>query len=381
MIQVSTLAELVDALRPWEQHADFASQPAHAVIEITRSGEYLVKLNLQLLEGHSLQVRAANGVRPVLRLGDVEIDAPDAFSIAGKAGSRLVLDGLLITGRGIRVIGPKYDKKKVKTGASTLPEDLCHLVIRHCTLVPGWKLDVECDPVRPNEPSLWLDDTGAKVTVEHSIIGSIYVVADPVRTDPLQISLSDSILDATGFDCEQPSCVALAMPGSRLRNWRMAHAVLNIARCTVFGRIYVHAVEWAENSIFMGPLRVARRQYGCVRFCYLAYGSHTPPCFRCQPDLVEAEVNASGLTGADLEQELEGERLRVRPQFNSTRYGTPTYAQLAFACAEEITRGADDQSEMGVFHDLYQPQRAANLQRRLEEYTPIGMDAGIIYAS
>jgi hypothetical protein len=261
------------------------------------------------------------------------------------------------------------------------PEDLCHLVIRHCTLVPGWKLDVECDPLRRNEPSLELNDTGARVTVEKSILGSIYVSADTVRTEPLRISIADSIVDATGFDCEQPSCVALAAPGHRLRSWRMAHAILTITRTTVFGRIYAHALELAENSIFMGPLRVARRQIGCVRFSYLAPDSRTPARFRCQPDLVEAAVNGSGLTGADLAQELEGERLRVRPQFNSTRYSRATYAQLAAACAEEITRGADDESEMGVFHDLYQPQRAANLQRRLDEYTPAGMDAGIIFAS
>ena len=34
---------------------------------------------------------------------------------------------------------------------------------------------------------------------------------------------------------------------------------------------------------------------------------------------------------------------------------------------------------MGVFHDLYQPQRLANLNARLEEYTPAGMDAEIIF--
>jgi hypothetical protein len=36
---------------------------------------------------------------------------------------------------------------------------------------------------------------------------------------------------------------------------------------------------------------------------------------------------------------------------------------------------------MGVFHDLYQPQREANLQARLDDYVPIGMDAGIIHSS
>ena len=47
----------------------------------------------------------------------------------------------------------------------------------------------------------------------------------------------------------------------------------------------------------------------------------------------------------------------MRPRFNSTRYGSPTYCQLADDCADEITRGADDESEMGAFHDLFQPQR------------------------
>jgi hypothetical protein len=310
----------------------------------------------------------------VLRLGDVAVDLPDAFSVSGGPGSRLVLDGLLITGRGVRVYGPEMGQGKGRVP----PEDLCHLIIRHSTLVPGWKLDVECEPRRPNEPSLDLINTGAKVTIEHSIVGSIYVIADEVRTEPLQIRLSDSILDATGFDCEEPSCVALAAPGAGLTDWRLAHAVLNVVRCTVFGRIYTHAVELAEDSIFMGPLKVARRQFGCVRFSYLPPGSRTPRRFRCQPDLVEAAVREGNLAEADEERELDAERLRVRPQFNSTRYGVPTYAQLAFTCAQEITRGAHDLSEMGVYHDLYQPQRADNLQRRLEEYTPAGMDAGVI---
>ncbi len=75
------------------------------------------------------------------------------------------------------------------------------------------------------------------------------------------------------------------------------------------------------------------------------------------------------------------ERDRVRPAFTSLRYGTPAYGQLAEACADEITRGADDESELGAFHDLYQPQRAANLRTRLDEYTPAGMDTGIFYGS
>jgi hypothetical protein len=36
---------------------------------------------------------------------------------------------------------------------------------------------------------------------------------------------------------------------------------------------------------------------------------------------------------------------------------------------------------MGAFHDLYQPQREANLLERLEEFVPAAMDAGVIFAT
>jgi hypothetical protein len=36
---------------------------------------------------------------------------------------------------------------------------------------------------------------------------------------------------------------------------------------------------------------------------------------------------------------------------------------------------------MGVYHDLYEPQREANLAARLVEYIPAGTDAGILFAS
>ena len=81
-------------------------------------------------------------------------------------------------------------------------------------------------------------------------------------------------------------------------------------------------------------------------------------------------------------------RARDRPRaaaraaaIHAERYGAPAYAQLARGCAVEIVRGADDESEMGVFHDLFQPQRAANLRTRLDEYTPAGMDVGLIFAN
>jgi len=117
-----------------------------------------------------------------------------------------------------------------------------------------------------------------------------------------------------------------------------------------------------------------------MRFCHVT-GPRTPRRFQCQPDLVEAAVTASVPQGPAREEAKVRERRRVRPRFDSIRYGTPTYCRLAIACAREITEGAEDQAEMGVFHDLYQPQRAANLRARIDEFTPAGVNAGVFYAS
>jgi hypothetical protein len=341
-----------EALRRWRRE-----KPRHAIIEITDSEVYVERINISLEENQTLQLRAANHKRPVIRLLDRRTDQPDSLSVSGKRGSRFTLDGLLVTGRGVHIEGK-----------------LTSVTIRHSTLVPGWTLRPDCEPWRPAEPSLQLFNTPhVCVNVEHSIVGSIQFNQDQVQADPIRVLISDSILDATSPEREAmgaPDCL-------------VAHARLTIARSTVFGQVQVHAIDLAENSIFDGRVRVGRRQWGCMRFCYVAPGSRTPLRYNCQPDLVEQTVNENLQTAPNDERlaALERERERARPRFNSFRYGTPTYCQLSEACAEEIKRGADDESEMGAFHDLYQPQREANLRVRLDEYTPAGTDAGIIFAS
>jgi len=249
------------------------------------------------------------------------------------------------------------------------------VTIRHSTLVPGWGMDCNCEPLRPTDPSLELDEAPNCLRVEHSIIGSIQVNRDEVREDPCRIYISDSILDATSS-----SAIALGAPEKLC-----AFSILDIRRCTVFGQVQTHSITLAENCIFTGIIRDCRRQQGCMRFCYVTPGSRTPKRFECQPDLVERAVLAlaqqDNLSTAERSVLLAQERARVIPEFNSVRYGTATYCQLSDRCATEITNGADDESEMGAFHDLYQPQREANLRARLNEYTPAGMSVGIIFAS
>lgn len=355
----------------------------HAVIEITDSNVYDEQISIEFQEGQqSLQLRADNRCRPVIRLTDRQSDRPDAFTVMGAGCSRFTLDGVLVFGRGLQIDG-----------------DLAELTIRHSTLVPEWTLEPP-QSIEQNtdflSPSLEIFSPKVSVRIEHSILGTVQVdpvlpepvswdkqaeqngtneemiqakcqgIHPEVRLDPIKICIEDSILDAT-----EPEREVLGAPGCPV-----AHAVVTIVRSTVIGQIQTHAVALGENSIFYGQMTVARRQIGCLRFCYVWPESRTPKRYRCQPDLVK-EAILEHCPDKD-EKKKEQEITRIRPRFNSLRYGTPAYCQLADDCAEEIKRGADDEAEMGVFHDLYQPQRMANLRVRLDEYLPARMDVGVI---
>jgi hypothetical protein len=384
-----------EALRRWKRES--AKYP-DAVIEILDSGAYVEPLDFKLDAGQRLEIRAANGARPVIKMLDYYTNRPDAINVTGLTAEdevaalesaesharrekrdeqkqqpqpgddvekpaplkspALVLDGLLITGRSIQITGK-----------------LSEVIIRHCTLVPGWAIDTHCRPENETEPSIELTDTGARLHVERSIIGTIQISENEVTTDPIGVFISDSIVDATRNDLD-----AIAGSGNLI-----AHAVLQILRSTILGRVRTHAIELAENSILLGRVLVARTQMGCIRFCYVRPRSRTPRRYNCQPDLAIVRLaekkELAGIKEPVSPEERAREEARVRPQFNSTRYGTPEYCQLSEDCAEEIKRGADDESEMGVFHDLFQPQREANLRARLDEFTPAGMDAGLIFAN
>jgi hypothetical protein len=357
-----------DALKQWREDA-----PEHAVVEIADSRVYVEPVNIHFNSPRtSLQLRAANGARPVIRMLDWQTDKADALVVAGDRENRFTLDGILLAGRGMQLAG-----------------GLSKVTVCHSTLVPGWGIGEHCEPARPAEPSIEIYGAKVCLDIRHSIVGSIQLDPavtvvevepepprqmqncdedqqpedDPVteiRLDPVRICIADSIIDATGEERE-----AIGAPGCPV-----AHARLDIRRSTVLGEVQVHEITLAENVIFMGKVRVARRQSGCVRFSYVKPGSRTPRRYHCQPDRV-----AEGLD----EPQKSLQQRRVEPLFNSVRYGTPEYCQLSFCCAEEITCGADDEAEMGVFHDLYQPQRQANLLVRLNEYTPAATDVGIIF--
>lgn len=209
-------------------------------------------------------------------------------------------------------------------------------------------------PKFQREPSLVIIAPALNLEIAQSITGGVRV------TRSVKSSVTDSIIDATS------RCGAAFSGGDDYT----AGGVLRIENSTVIGKVHTALMELASNTIFLAqlaahdawsaPVLCEQRQAGCVRFSYVPPGSITPRRYRCQP------AN-------------EDEATRVAPQFSSLRYGAPDYAQLSRRCPAEIFSGADDESEMGAFHFLFEPQRINNLEIRLAEYLRFGLEAGIFF--
>jgi len=373
---------IADAIADWrtklgqQEDPDFIAEPdSHTafpalVVELMESGLYSGALDIELRANESIWLIAAPLTRPVLWLSDAEAGAQDALNVRGRSGSRLVMDGVMVAGRGLRLA--PVDEGDDRNSSD---DDLCEVLLRHCTLVPGWGITHDCEPLRPADPSIVLDGSRLCLRVEKSIIGKIDMLISAVAGPPARITISDSIVDATA-------------------RWRTAigsadanvgYARLTIARSTIVGTVAVHMLELAENVIFNGEVIVARRQQGCVRYSYVPEGSRVPRQYRCQPAMAKSDVRPETSFDPD-EAELRSRRLadvnlRIAPHFASLRYGSPEYLRLTICTPDEISRGASDGGEMGVYHDLFEPRRLDQLQARLIDHSPADFDSVVMFAS
>jgi hypothetical protein len=310
-----------------------------AVIEIKNNEYYAETLSVNLAKGKTLEIRGGDGFRPVLVLsGDMQI--------IGDGDSVFRMDGCLVAGGS--VVAPQM-------GPSGPPNLLAQLEISDCTLAPCDIPAILSVPAQPAEPRIRIEVPNVAVTIDNSIVGSIRAAADST------VSITDSIVDAlhaTEAAYAGPDAVG-------------AGAVLTVNNSTIIGKVHASEIVLASNTLFVAelafvdswpvPVIADQLQQGCVRFCYVPSGSRVPRMYRCHP-------------AAD-------DPAPVFPAFTSLRFGDAGYCQLAKQSGPEILQGADDRSEMGVFHDLHQPQRVANLQNSLNDYLRFGLEGGVFYAS
>ena len=227
--------------------------------------------------------------------------------------------------------------------ASTSPGRSGAVVVRHCTLVPGWSLEPECAPHSPEEPSLVLDRTTACLQIERSILGTIEVIRDEVhaRTPPIihLATASWTPPPTTARRCPprtagtRTPCCTPAAPPSSARSTR--HAVRDR------GELRPH------RPAARGP---ARQSAAC--------GSAGVPAGLAHPAPLPLRAGHSG------------EPDRVVPRFTSALRHALATGSSPTAAPRRSGAAPTTAPRLGAFHDLYQPQREDNLGPRLAEYTP-----------
>jgi hypothetical protein len=337
-----------DAYNSWK--TNFPGK--NAVLQVDDNRIYPEDLSIVVPAGKTLEIRADDEKFPLVKItGD--------FKIEGGTGAKVILNGLRISSQPLTI----------ENG------DLRSLVITHCTLVPGLELDADGSRLEPEKASLsaGIGNSDLEVTIQRSICGGIELL----QTHDLEIK--ESIIQGSNILSKEKNAI-----GGPLIDPEKGPDLV-VEGSTILGEVSVRKVEEASNTIFTGVVKAQLTQDGCVRFCYIPGDSQVPRRFRCQPDLViKKALDAASELQSPLPDTVKDQvkaeiRGWLKPAFTSDAYGNPGYTQLHLNCPEEIFKGAEDGSEMGVWRHLQQPHRLANLQVSLEEYLPAAMEAGIFF--
>ena len=327
------------------------------IVEVTDSGRHVAQAGLKVTvnaNGH-IELRTADGFCPTLVLG-AEI------SVTGGADSAFDLNGFVVT------YDPPASGAPLPVALVHAPNggsnQLSHLGLTHCTLVPGWALTPAGDPqpVYSGLPTLVAEPSGLQVVIQRSILGGLWV------NGQASANLTDSIVDAT-----DPAGVAYVATIDATTHRPQPGGGLTLQGCTVVGKVYAAVLSLVSDSLlwaalsaadqagsppfWAAPLWASRKQEGCVRFSYLPSAAITPRQFEC----------------------VEQGPGTPQPLFFSLRYGDPAYTKYAACTDDAIRRGADDGGEMGAFHFVLAPLRETDLTVRMREYLPVGLEFGVFY--
>jgi hypothetical protein len=309
-------------------------------------------LTVHLPANKTFELRSAAGSRATILL-DGEL------SITGEASSNFILNGLILSASAAMTPASPFSCALVFVPASDptgSPNLLDNLNILHSTVVPGWSVAPDGTPHNPTALAIKVETASTTVEISASIVGSIRAAEFATFT------LSDSILDAT-----DPTLVAYAAPEEDAGSG--GGGALTITACTIVGKVHATLLQLVSNCIFWSALLPAdkapwvsalvadRRQQGCVRFSFLPFNAITPRTFECVYQALASP----------------------QPYFFALRYGRPAYLKLLTSTSDVIRRGADDGGEMGAYHALLAPQRESDLQIRMNEYLPVGLEFGLIY--
>ena len=344
---VSSIQTLVDAVAAWNLQpagtSGIIALPDYETYEIELTGAAAIRMPSES-QLWIIAARVHDSSQPfdvsydesrVTLHGDIEIRGEE-IATGGEnvlPAGQLNLSGLWISGT-IRTNG-----------------DAVAVQVMDCTMVPGLALRRDGAPVAPADPSI-VANAATTLGLTGCISGPIAINVDG------SARICSSIVDAF-------SRCSVAYAGADLAS---EGADLHIEDSTVIGKVWTRFMELASNTIFLSrrprhdawraAVWCSRRQAGCMRFCFVPTDSITPRRFRCLPE------------DASLEGALD-------PKFVSLVYGNPSYGLLSGDVPVAVWKGADNGSQMGVYYLLQETEAVRNVQLRVPEFLPFGLEAGI----
>ncbi|MFV8748922.1 hypothetical protein ACNOYE_00065 [Nannocystaceae bacterium ST9] len=348
--ELGAATSLADAIAAWNSHVQTAGPGAVGMITLlggrTDGVHPEIEPESRIWTAPSDPIQLPEGARLYLVAAGVDIPDGDAPTQAVARNTRAIVIGdLEVVGSGdaatTRPGGLWLDGIGLIGSLHVLAGQLEILDLAYCTIAAPGGITIA--------HALGNTNAALELGLDRTIVGPI-AASSPITS----ITATDSLIgDGTA---------AIDLPG----------AALTITRSTVLGESACRTAE-ASDSIFTGSLSAEQHQQGCLRFCYVAPGGQIPRPFRCQPKLaLEGVVDAQAQTAI---------RRRIQPHHVASSFGAPGFGLLHPEAPIELRTGAEDGSELGVFHHLQQARREARLRDALQRYLRFGLEAGLFIES
>ena len=285
-----------------------------------------------------LHVRARDGARPYVTLRSSGPDNTFRFAADETHPSPcFVLDGLWL---GFESTTPLVDEPVRRT--IVFVGTFERITICNCTLDPGGERVHPDLPPGQDQPTrspisavdIEIHGQVGDLVIDSSIVASIRESTEQNESCSIgKITIRDSIVQS------------IDRAASAIASRRSS---LDLQRVTVFGDVSANRID-ASDCLFQGTVQVTNNQQSCVRFCAATAFS---------TEHFESHVFPGGLPDHF---------------FTSLRFGQPGFAQLSRTAPDEIARGAENRSEMGVFNSLIQPIKQDDLDIKVREFMPFGL--------
>ncbi len=217
-VSAGDFTTIAAALVQWQAQG----QP-DAVIQIEDSRTYEENLAIPMTAA-DLVIQAKNSERPTL-IGDI--------AVGGSAEGRLVFDGLLIAGS--LAVGPG--------------NSLRQLELRHCTLAPGVRLDIDGAPQQPETPSLTVElpNDHLRVRLERCLSGPLRLPSEIIS-----LEVEDSLIESPRRG--QPAHVSPALVSGSLASFPALGPTQPSLQLTI-GDEGPHLVTLAAKPATLAPAR------------------------------------------------------------------------------------------------------------------------------